>query len=69
MSATESADDAFEQIVKLARENALIRRAYGGVLLIVSIETQKELGIFEEIQYTHGLAEHPSRKNQDDPPT
>lgn len=57
-----SPPDAFDQIVQIARDNALVHRAYGGVLLIVSQETQKELGIFDQIQYMHGLAPHPSRK-------
>ena len=50
---------AYEQICELARNNALILNAAGGVVTIVHPATQRAEGLYEHIQYVHGLGKHP----------
>lgn len=51
--------EAYDEVVRIARENALIWQAYGGVVVIVHPDTQKEQGIYSQIQWAHGLGPHP----------
>jgi hypothetical protein len=51
--------EAYDQIAELARAHALVYQAAGGVITIVHPDTQKEEGIYEHIQYVHGLGPHP----------
>ena len=51
--------EAYDYIVKIAKEHALISEAGGGVCVIMHPQTQKESGNFEMIQYIHGLGAHP----------
>jgi len=53
-------EQAYEKIAELARKYALVYQAYGGVMIIVHPDTQKEQGIYEHIQWVHGLGPHPS---------
>ena len=50
---------AYEQICEIARNNALILNAAGGVVAIVHQATQRAEGLYEHIQYVHGLGKHP----------
>jgi hypothetical protein len=50
---------SYEQICELARNNALILNAAGGVVTIVHPATQRAEGLYEHIQYVHGLGKHP----------
>jgi hypothetical protein len=50
-----NAREAYIEICRLAREHALVWQAAGGVVTIVDVETQKEEGIYEEIQFLHKL--------------
>lgn len=50
---------AYEQICEIARKNALILNAAGGVVTIVHPATQRADGLYEHIQYVHGLGKHP----------
>lgn len=50
---------AYDEICRLAREHALVWQAAGGVVVMVHPETQKERGIYGQIQYMHGLGPHP----------
>ena len=52
-------EQAYEEIVKLARAHALVYQAVGGIVVIVHPETQKKEGIYEKIQWMHGLGPHP----------
>ena len=52
-------EEAYKQIAELAREHALIHQGYGGILVIVHPDTQKEQGIYEHVQWVHGLGPHP----------
>lgn len=49
-------EQAYEDVVMLAREHALIYQAVGGVVVIVHPETQKKEGIYEKIQRMHCLS-------------
>jgi len=57
-------EQAYDEVCRIARENALIHQGYGGVVVIVHPETQREYGIYDEIQYKHGLGPHPSKIEQ-----
>ncbi|CAJ0779033.1 hypothetical protein LMG7141_00831 [Ralstonia condita] len=57
-----NANQAYDEICRLAREHALVYQAAGGVVMIVHQDTQKEQGIYEHIQYVHGLGPHPENK-------
>ena len=48
-------DEAYDEIVRLGRKNALIYQASGGMVLILHPDTQKSEGLYEEIQRTHGI--------------
>ncbi len=52
-------EEAYTHITELAREHALVLEAAGGIVTIMHPETQKEEGLFEHIQYVHGLGPHP----------
>jgi len=54
-----TADEAYEEIVRLARAHALVWQAAGGVVTIVHPDTQRAEGIYERIQWMHGLAPYP----------
>jgi hypothetical protein len=47
--------EAFNEICKLAKEHALIWQAAGGVVIIVDQQTQKEEGIYDDVQFIHNL--------------
>ena len=49
-------EQAYEEVVRLAREHALIYQAIGGVVIIVHPETQKKERIYEKIQRMHCLS-------------
>jgi hypothetical protein len=53
-------EEAYELIAQLARDHALIHNAFGGVIVVVHPKTQREQGIYEHIQYVHGLGPHPT---------
>lgn len=46
-------EQAYEEVVRLAREHALIYKAVGGVVVVVHPATQKKEGIYEKIQRMH----------------
>lgn len=50
---------AYEQIAQIARENALIYQAVGGVITVVHPDTQKEQKVYDMCQYMAGLGPHP----------
>ena len=50
--------EAYDEVCRIAREHALISQAAGGVVVIVHPDTQHECGLYERIQYTHGLGPH-----------
>lgn len=50
---------AYDECCRIAREHALILSAVGGVVTFVHPDTQKEEGLYEHIQYIHGLGPHP----------
>ena len=52
-------EQAYDEVCRIAREYALIHQGHGGVVVIVHPETQREDGIYEEVQYMHGLGPHP----------
>ena len=64
-------EEAYDEVCRIARENALIHQGYGGVVVIVHPDTQREQGIYEMIQYMHGLGPHPKeierQKRKDNP--
>lgn len=51
--------EAYDEVCRIGREYALISSAAGGVVVIVHPLTQKEAGLWEHIQYVHGLGKHP----------
>jgi hypothetical protein len=55
-------EQAYDEVCRLAREHALIHGGYGGVVVIIHPDTQRELGTYEHIQWVHGLGPHPSEK-------
>lgn len=61
-------DEAYKEICRLAREHALVWQAYGGIVTIVHPDTQKSEGIYDHIQFTHGLGKHPEtlKRESDD---
>jgi hypothetical protein len=52
-------EQAYDEVCRIAREHALIYQGYGGVVVMVHPNTQREEGIYELIQYMHGLGPHP----------
>ena len=52
-------EEAYTEITKLARGHALIHDAAGGVVVIMHPDTQREEGVYEHIQWVHGLGKHP----------
>ena len=54
-------EEAYAEVCRIAREHALIHQGYGGVVVIVHPDTQREQGIYEQIQYVHGLGPHPDK--------
>jgi len=54
-------EEAYQEIAHMAREHALVHQASGGIILIVHPDTQKEQGIYEHIQWVHGLGPHPDK--------
>jgi len=52
-------EQAYDEVCRIAREHALVFSAYGGVVTIIHPETQREHGLWESIQYMHGLGKHP----------
>lgn len=50
---------AYDYICKLAVEHALILNASGGITTIVHPDTQRAAGLYEHIQWVHGLGKHP----------
>lgn len=50
---------AYKQICEIARKNALILNAAGGIVTIVHPATQRADGLYERIQHMHGLGKHP----------
>ena len=57
-------EEAYTKITKIAREHALISAAAGGVVVIMHPDTQREQGLYEHIQWVHGLGEHPETLKQ-----
>lgn len=57
-------EEAYEAIAKLAGEHGLIHQAYGGVIVIVHPETQRQEGIEAHCLYMAGLGEHPDAAAQ-----
>ncbi|CAJ0894095.1 hypothetical protein R77569_04369 [Ralstonia mannitolilytica] len=57
------ANQAYDEICRLAREHALVWQAGGGVVTIVHPDTQKEAGVYGQIQWVHGLGPHPRNQN------
>jgi hypothetical protein len=47
-------EEAYDEIVKLAREHALIWQAVGGIVTIVHPDTQRSAGLYAKIQAMHG---------------
>ena len=58
-------EQAFEHVCQIAREHALIYHASGGVVTIVHPDTQREEGLYEHIQWLHGLGKHPQTLEQE----
>jgi len=58
-SETVTPAQAYDEVCRLAREHALIWQASGGVVVIVHPDTQKAEGLYEQIQWVHGLGPHP----------
>jgi cysteine synthase len=57
-------EEAYAKIAELAREHALISAAAGGVVVVVHPNTQKAEGLYEHIQWVHGLGPHPETLKQ-----
>jgi hypothetical protein len=53
-------EEAYEAVAKLAAEHALIAQAFGGVIVIVHPDTQREQGIEANCLYMAGQGEHPT---------
>jgi hypothetical protein len=52
--------EAYKQIADIARKHALIYHGVGGMLVIMHPDTQKENGVYEHVQWLHGLGPHPN---------
>ena len=52
-------EEAYEKIIELGNEHALIHQAAGGCVIIVHPETQHENGIYKMCQYVAGKGPHP----------
>ena len=52
-------DDHWDEVMALAKKYALIKIAAGGIAVLMCHEVQKEQGIFDHIQWVHGLGKHP----------
>jgi len=52
-------EQAYGEVCRIAREPALTYQGSGGVVVIVHPDTQRRRGIYEQIQYIHGLGSHP----------
>lgn len=57
-------EEAYDAAAKLASEHALIHQAYGGVIVIVHPDTQREHGIEAHCLYLAGQGEHPETIRQ-----
>jgi hypothetical protein len=57
--------EAYDEVCRIARDHALVYQAAGGVVLIVHPDTQRERGIYDHIQYVHGLGPHPNSVEAD----
>lgn len=55
-------DEAYKRISEIAREHALIYQAAGGMIVILHPDTQREQGVYDHIQWVHGLGPHPERE-------
>ena len=53
---------AYEEICRIARAHALVLQAFGGVVTIVHPDTQKSEGLYERIQWIHGLGPCPQEE-------
>ena len=60
-----TAADAYKYIAELAKTHALIWQAGGGLITIVHPDVQKEMGIWDHIQYVHGLGPFPQKTEPD----
>lgn len=58
-------EEAYDEICNLGRHHALIFSAAGGVVTIVHPQTQKEEGVYEHIQWVHGLGKQPKTLEQE----
>lgn len=54
--------EAYEEICRIGKDHALIWQAYGGIVTIVDVDVQKQEGIYEHIQFTHGLGDFPKNE-------
>jgi len=54
-------EEAYEEVCRIAREHALIYQGAGGMVVVVHPGTQREQGIYERVQYIHGLGPHPDK--------
>ena len=59
-------DEAYIKISKIAREHALIYQAADGMMIILHPDTQREKGVYNHIQWVHGLGPHPERIYEND---
>lgn len=57
-------EEEYNAVAKIAAEHALIFQEFGGVLTIVSPDTQRREGIEEQCLYMAGMGQHPTTIEQ-----
>lgn len=60
----EQRDMAYKQVAEIASKNGLISQAFGGLMVIMHPDAQKDAGSEDLILYTAGLGPHPSKINK-----
>ncbi len=53
-----TAEEAYDQVCRIARDHALVWQGAAGVVVIVHPDVQRAEGIYDEIQWVHRLGPH-----------
>jgi hypothetical protein len=53
-------EQAYEEVVRIAREHALVIGATGGLVQIAHPDLQREEGLYCQVQWMHSKGAHPN---------